>query len=58
MLVVRPLCPDRPLKPVVRRVLLSVAVSLAVGSFAVAAVPVQLDSVSVRGYQILPDHSG
>ncbi|MBV4476794.1 TonB-dependent receptor [Pseudomonas botevensis] len=58
MLVVRPLCPDRPLKPVVRRVLLSVAVSLAVGSFAVAAVPVQLDSVSVRGYQIPPGPLG
>ncbi len=58
MLVARPLRPDRPSKPVIRSVLLSVALSTVIGSFALAAVPVQLEAIAPRTYDIAPGPLG
>ena len=58
MLVARPLRPDRPSKPVMRRVLLSLALSTVTGSFALAAVPAQLEAVAPRAYDIAPGPLG
>jgi len=58
MPVARPLRPDRPLKPVMRRVLLSLVLSAASGSFASAAVPTQLDTFAARAYNIAPGPLG
>lgn len=52
MLVARPLRPDRPSKPVMRSVLLSLALSTFTGPFAFAAVPAQLEAVAPRAYEI------
>ncbi|SEE56596.1 TonB-dependent receptor [Pseudomonas kilonensis] len=58
MLVARPLRPDRPSKPVMRSVLLSLALNTLIGSFALAAVPVQLEAIAPRTYDIAPGPLG
>ena len=58
MLVARPLRPDRPSKPVIRSVLSSLALSTVIGSFALAAVPVQLEAIAPRTYDIAPGPLG
>lgn len=52
MLAARLLRPDRQFKPVVRSALLSLVLIGAVCPFALAVVPVQLDAVAVRAYNI------
>jgi iron complex outermembrane receptor protein len=52
MLAARHLRPDRHFKPVVRSALLSLVLIGVVCPFALAGVPVQLDSVAVRAYNI------
>src|SRR5690349_18405984 len=52
MLAARLLRPDRQFKPVVRSAVLSLVLIGAVCPFALAVVPVQLDSVAVRAYNI------
>ncbi|AEV62459.1 TonB-dependent receptor [Pseudomonas ogarae] len=58
MLVARPLRPDRPSKPVIRSVLLSLALNTLIGSFAFAAVPAQLEAIAPRTYDIAPGPLG
>ncbi|WP_417696652.1 TonB-dependent siderophore receptor [Pseudomonas sp.] len=58
MFVARPLHPHRPPKPVIRSVLLSLALSAAYGSFAWAAAPSQLETVAARAYNIAPGPLG
>jgi iron complex outermembrane receptor protein len=58
MLVARPLRPDRQLKPVIRRVLLSLALASAACPLALAAKPAQLDATVVRAYNIAPGPLG
>lgn len=58
MLVARPLRPDRPSKPVIRSVLLSLALNTLIGSFALAAVPAQLEAIAPRTYDIAPGPLG
>ncbi|SCZ20026.1 MULTISPECIES: TonB-dependent receptor [unclassified Pseudomonas] len=58
MLVARPLRPDRPSKPVMRSVLLGLALSTVTGSFAFATVPAQLEAVAPRAYEIAPGPLG
>lgn len=58
MLVARPLRPDRPLKPVIRSALLSIALVAAACPPALAAVPAQRDSTVVRAYNIAPGPIG
>jgi iron complex outermembrane receptor protein len=50
----RLLRPDRQFKPVIRSALLSLVLIGVVCPFALAVVPVQLDSVAVRAYDIPP----
>ena len=58
MLVARPLRPDRLSKPVIRSVLLSLALNTLIGSFALAAVPAQLEAIAPRTYDIAPGPLG
>lgn len=58
MLVARPSRPDRLLKPMIRSVLLSLALASAACPLAWAAVPSQRDSTVVRAYNIAPGPLG
>lgn len=58
MLVARPLHSDRPSKLVMRSVLLSLALGTVTGSFALAAVPAQLEAIAPRAYDIAPGPLG
>ncbi|MHC8327463.1 TonB-dependent siderophore receptor [Pseudomonas sp. LB1P83] len=58
MLVARPLRPDRPLKPMICSVLLSLALAAAACPLALAAVPAQQDASVVRAYTIAPGPLG
>jgi iron complex outermembrane receptor protein len=58
MFVARPLRPNRPRTPVIRNVLLSLALSAACGTSAWAAAPSQLETDAVRAYNIAPGPLG
>ncbi|MDO7895972.1 TonB-dependent receptor [Pseudomonas citrulli] len=58
MLVARPRRPDRLTKPVFRSVLLGLVLVADSGSFAVAAPPARLDTVTARTYEIAPGPLG
>lgn len=58
MRVARPMRTYRPLKPVIRSALLTLALTSAACPFAWAITPLQLDSVSLRAYDIPPGPLG